>query len=587
MVVKNKNFRNVVKPKVSVIVVKPKVSVIERDFSIPNLNYKEMRKVCAMKPTMLAKKYGLTHHFTKKGSAWFKDNGADILAVAHVDSILPFLHFDVARMRQDTWIFCPTLDDRLGCYMLLDYLPKAGVKYDILLTDNEEKGASTAGAFAFPHDRKYKWMFMMDRNGSDVVMYDFYNYSTASKLYKFGYPSVGRGSYSCIADLADIGCQGFNFGIGYHNNHSHYAYASRNEILKSTRRFLSFYREHGEEYFPHIDKRFEQKYRDYYEPQLYFREEIVDLSNEFDFNTSLNNSDFDWGNEDYPVRADARIVGGLVPEIIPEAKVSYVGTHDPISSVAQKVSGSEDVPIVEQIKIGYQKNKMARANEKIKEAKEQIKASIAVFLASNINLLAVPDELANKLRDNGIYCIGEVAQLSRVEFLNLAKVNKEDADRVEAAFKGVHIDWSLNLSEYGITMIDHLPDNQSMPRITPRKLPKRFIQGDLIIESKGKSGEAIRVAQAVKENHPKTDLEILLPCTQCKKLFRIQDPKNGYEKCPDCTAQSKIPRIIGGLKLTQQDSNWTLRSTENGLKWVEKPKAVSSKPKVVGFAGGI
>jgi len=224
--------------------------IIQKPLSFPNLHFQGLRKICHTKPAILAKQFGLTEVQTPKGKYWFKDNNADILGVSHLDSVLPFLHFDVTRLRMDTLIYCSTLDNRLGTYILLDWLEKAGAKYDILLTEGEEQGESTAKYFKPPKHKDYNWTFSFDRKGTDVAVYQYYSPSFAQAILAQGAENVVHGTYSDIADLEHLGCRGLNFGIGFHGEHTNYAYAHKSEIIGGLRRFQSFYREYKSIAFP-------------------------------------------------------------------------------------------------------------------------------------------------------------------------------------------------------------------------------------------------------------------------------------------------------------------------------------------------
>lgn len=193
---------------------------------IPNLNYKTLSKVCRMKPNAIKHKYGLEYTPTKDGGYWYKDNGSNILAVAHLDSVLPYMHFDIARLKIGTMIYCTTLDDRLGAYLILDFLPSAGLKYDILLTTNEESGESTAKSFIPPKGKEYSWMFMFDKTGiaSTVYSYEKDGLKWMKALATAGL-ELEKGTYSCIKNLTFLGCKGVNLGVGYHNNHHMMAHA--------------------------------------------------------------------------------------------------------------------------------------------------------------------------------------------------------------------------------------------------------------------------------------------------------------------------------------------------------------------------
>jgi hypothetical protein len=61
------------------------------------------------------------------------DRGCKILGVAHLDTVL-----SATPHLENSLVMTPTLDDRLGVWVLLHLLPSLGFNdYDILLTDNE------------------------------------------------------------------------------------------------------------------------------------------------------------------------------------------------------------------------------------------------------------------------------------------------------------------------------------------------------------------------------------------------------------------------------------------------------------------
>lgn len=189
---------------------------------------------------------------TKEGRHIFIDNGASILAVAHLDVTKDnglYLDFSIAQL-SDTGpvVFSRALDDRLGVYTVLDLLPQTGIKYDILLTENEEIGHSTA--IDFVTEKQYNWMFMFDRAGDDVVMYS-YDTPENSKLVRDSGAKVGHGSYSCIADLTFLKCAGFNWGVGYERNHSEWSHVPIRVYLKQVNLFLKFHETNKDTYIPH------------------------------------------------------------------------------------------------------------------------------------------------------------------------------------------------------------------------------------------------------------------------------------------------------------------------------------------------
>src|SRR5690606_25634734 len=58
------------------------------------------------------------------------DRGSNVLGVAHLDSVQTPNHFWI---NQD-YIVCPTIDNRLGAWLMLYGLPSLGVVVDVLLT---------------------------------------------------------------------------------------------------------------------------------------------------------------------------------------------------------------------------------------------------------------------------------------------------------------------------------------------------------------------------------------------------------------------------------------------------------------------
>jgi len=142
---------------------------------------------------------------TPYGSLYYRDNGASVLGVAHLDSVLR-----APPEKEGPFVYAPQLDDRLGVWILLDVLPRLGVKVDVLLTDCEEIGQTTARFFR--PNRDYNWIFEFDRRGSDVVMYQYESDAYSDLLRDYGF-RLGRGSYSDIAALEHLGVTRF------HNDH--------------------------------------------------------------------------------------------------------------------------------------------------------------------------------------------------------------------------------------------------------------------------------------------------------------------------------------------------------------------------------
>ena len=193
---------------------------------------------------------GFTYVDSAAGHYAFQDNGASILAVAHCDTVS--VKSKAGPMAKKSTVHSPALDDRLGVYLLLEVLPQLGVKMDVLLTDDEEIGRSTAELFDAPEGRKYNWVFSFDRADGEIVMYQYKNmdgdWETFWNTYGF---KLGFGSFSDICQLETLGCKGFNFGCGYHKQHTPDCYADLKETAKSVNRFMGFYRAHKDTHFEH------------------------------------------------------------------------------------------------------------------------------------------------------------------------------------------------------------------------------------------------------------------------------------------------------------------------------------------------
>jgi len=173
-----------------------------------------------------------------------KSTGAKVLAVAHCDyRDCGSDHFFAHKGR----VWSSRLDDRLGVYVLLDVLPKLGIEFDVLLTDDEERGASTAQYF-IPEKHDYNWMFQFDRHGTDAVCYEY----VKLERYLADYFKIGMGSFSDISFLEHLGICGVNVGTAYYDEHSLGSYANLRELEAQVKRFVSFYAEYSDQHFPYV-----------------------------------------------------------------------------------------------------------------------------------------------------------------------------------------------------------------------------------------------------------------------------------------------------------------------------------------------
>jgi hypothetical protein len=201
---------------------------------------------------------------------YFEDNGSNVLFVAHLDSVQNYngARIEVDPKNNNTKLYCDTLDNRLGVYLALFHFKQMGLKYDILLTLDEEKGASTAGLFS--PGKEYNWMFSFDKGARNyyskfsvndmehfdnppVATYSYGDTDTHRLLRKYEF-SPERGSYSDICSLKHLGCKGFNFYAGFRDYHQKGAYVNLMELSSSISKFKEFYEDNKDLRFPHAQK---------------------------------------------------------------------------------------------------------------------------------------------------------------------------------------------------------------------------------------------------------------------------------------------------------------------------------------------
>ena len=190
----------------------------------------------------------------------FIDNGSDILAVAHLDTVQNGTHFQIVDLDKEVLVFNPRLDDRLGVYTILKLLPTMGINVDVLLTENEEIGQTTASDF--DTEKQYNWMVEFDRHDSDVVSYDYGLSDDWDNILKEHF-RVGLGSFSDISELEHLGCKAINIGVGYYREHSHRAHFIVGEYKAQIAKFVNFHEAWGSTLFEHSER---LGYRDRWAP---------------------------------------------------------------------------------------------------------------------------------------------------------------------------------------------------------------------------------------------------------------------------------------------------------------------------------
>lgn len=174
-----------------------------------------------------------------------RSEASKVLAVGHLDYV-ESAYTDPMISVDGTKIQCGQLDDRLGVWtitkLLPDYIP-ADMPYDILLTDQEECGKSTARLFLPENNYQYNWIFEFDRKSTEVVMYDYRTAELDKLLEEVGF-KVGTGSWTDIRELARLNCAAFNIGTAYYGEHKKECYANLPELISQVTKFIKFYKAH-------------------------------------------------------------------------------------------------------------------------------------------------------------------------------------------------------------------------------------------------------------------------------------------------------------------------------------------------------
>jgi hypothetical protein len=186
---------------------------------------------------------------TPAGRFSYLDLGANVLAVAHVDTAYSFTQKTRYRYTPHK-VKSLALDDRLGAYIICEVLPDLGVKMDVLLTEGEERGDSTSQFFV--PEKEYNWIVSFDRGGTDVVMYQFEDEQSEDLVRDHGFGALGWGSFSDITEMEHLGCKAFNVGVGYQKQHTSECFARIDDIIGQLEKFCMFWRELKDTHLPHI-----------------------------------------------------------------------------------------------------------------------------------------------------------------------------------------------------------------------------------------------------------------------------------------------------------------------------------------------
>lgn len=223
-----------------------------------NFDREGLRRVCEMHENKFARTYDMEVTRVAQRAPddfyLFKDNGSDILAVAHLDTVVDH--------KQRTCRFIDTnagpvvhsgaLDDRLGAHILLNVLPRLGIRHDWLFTTGEEMGASTA--MFFEPRKDYKWMIEFDRGGTDVVAYDYEDNDLVDRIEDSGARFSSMCAFTDICFLEHLGIKGINWGVGYQDYHSVRGHAYLEDTYMMLASYLRFHEANADVYLPHVPK---------------------------------------------------------------------------------------------------------------------------------------------------------------------------------------------------------------------------------------------------------------------------------------------------------------------------------------------
>lgn len=159
----------------------------------------------------------------------YVDNGAGVLLVAHIDTVQP--------PRLDDETTGAGFDDRvgvaLGHYLVREY-PDS---FDLLLTDYEESGGSTARYFKPSHE--YRIVVELDREGEDFVDYGLASEETIAEMEEWGF-RWNWGSYTDICSMPQVKCDKVNIGVGVYHSHSPQSGYRPTEMWRQVARLLGW-----------------------------------------------------------------------------------------------------------------------------------------------------------------------------------------------------------------------------------------------------------------------------------------------------------------------------------------------------------
>lgn len=237
------------------------------------IDYREITRYCTMTLPEIEQLLDWSVHIDGLllGGRFARSGPAKILAIAHVD----FIGSGVVHKANRREIVCSALDDRLGVYLALNMEGITGIPLDVILTDGEESGQSTARYISDAHLEKYNWIVEFDRMNLEPVTYGF---DCMVPHLESLFARVGFGSYTDIVELENKSPVGaYNHGIGYQRQHSENCSVKVADVRQSIANFVTVYERLGDtkiEHDPYIfidddddlDTEYEQRLQGWSDP---------------------------------------------------------------------------------------------------------------------------------------------------------------------------------------------------------------------------------------------------------------------------------------------------------------------------------
>ena len=188
-------------------------------------------------------------HTDGKQQYWHitNDKRKNYLLVAHIDTV------QVPKFKgvYGNKIYAQGLDDRLGVAMAFK-LWRERSDCDVLITDDEEIGKSTAGLVSLAELEGYNCIIELDRAGNDFVSYGLAD-DDLLDAFEF-YAKKGWGSFSDICSFNERPCGCINVGIGYERAHSLDSYADLEDVNNAFINLNEFMNKHNGVHFKECEK---------------------------------------------------------------------------------------------------------------------------------------------------------------------------------------------------------------------------------------------------------------------------------------------------------------------------------------------